>query len=162
MKYYWWIILAFWACYAYTAKADDYSFKYGMGLLDGVPTGSIKIFSIRHEAYEFGPVHSAREGGLWVDNLGNGRSGAAFAKYQLGVKPGSRSGLYAKSFWGVQLQSSIDTRLGGYLQFSQDFGVGLRDETSFVEAGYSHTSSAGIFSPNYGRDFVTLSLGVRF
>lgn len=165
-----WLIVAFWTIaitlmFVFTsrhANADDVSFKYGMGLLDGSPTGSIKQFSFRDEHYLFYGIHSAGEGGLWVDNLGGGRKDAVFGKYQLGVKPGAETGVYAKAFWGVQLQSSVDSRLGGYAEFSQDAGVGIRDAFSFVEAGYTHVSSAGIFAPNYGRDFVTLSMGLRF
>lgn len=148
--------------FAVTARADDVSFKYGMGLYEGERTGNIKIFSFRHERHEFYAIHSAREAGLWVDNIGNGRSGAAFGKYQVGVKPGADVGFYGSAMWGVQLQSSTDTQLGGYAQFSQDFGVGFRDETSFIALGYGHVSSAGIFTPNRGRDFQYLQLGVRF
>lgn len=162
-----WLVVVGWvvalSClFSLTAKADDYSFKYGMGFYNGEKTGSIKIFSLREEDHEFGPIYSGREAGLWVDNIGDGRRGAAFGKYQLGVKPGPDVGLYAKAFWGVQLQSSTDTQLGGVAQFSQDAGVGIRDASSSVEVGYSHVSSAGIFHPNRGRDFITLSLGVRF
>lgn len=144
------------------ARGDDYIFKYGMGLSDQKPTGSIKLFSLRQESHEFHAIHSAMEGGGWLDNLGDGRKSAVFGKYQLGVKPGAEEGVYAKAFWGIQAQSTTDTQLGGILQFSQDAGIGIRDNTSLVEVGYSHVSSAGIFSPNQGRDFITLSLGVRF
>lgn len=144
------------------AKADDYAFKYGMGLEDKSPTGNIKLFSLRQEALWFYAFHYATEGGLWVDNLGNGRASGAFGKAQMGVKPGAETGVYAKAFWGVQLQSSTDTQLGGYAQFTQDAGIGIRDRVSSVELGYTHVSSAGIFSPNLGRDFITLSLGIRW
>lgn len=155
--------LALTILFTLTSRAEDYAFKYGMGLLNGEKTGNIKLFSLRTESREFGPIYSGREIGLWVDNLGDGRKGGAFGKYCFGVKPGANSdGLYAKSMWGVQLQSSIDTQLGGYAQFSQDFGLGIRDRGSFVEGGYTHVSSAGIFTPNRGRDFLTLSLGVTF
>lgn len=144
------------------AKADDYAFKYGMGLEEKSPTGNIKLFGLRQESRWFHAFHYSTEGGVWVDNLGNGRRGGAYGKTQMGVKPGSDTGVYAKAFWGVQLQSSMDTQLGGYAQFTQDAGIGIRDRLSFVEIGYTHVSSAGIFSPNRGRDFVTLSLGVRY
>lgn len=148
--------------FSITARADDYSFKYGMGLYNGSPTGSVKQFSFRSEQHELYAIHSATEGGFWVDNLGDGRRGAVFGKYQLGVKPGSEVGVYGKAFWGISLQSSTDTQLGGIAQFSQDAGLGIRDETSFVEVGYTHFSSAGIFLPNRGRDFLTLSMGIRW
>jgi hypothetical protein len=147
--------------FSLTSRADDYSFKYGMGLQDAKPTGNIKQFSLRTESRVLGPLHDATEGGLWVDNLGDGRRGAVYGKYQLGVKPGAEVGVYASAFWGIELQSTTDTQLGGILQFSQDAGIGIRDETSFVQATYSHVSSAGIWSPNRGRDFVLLSIGLR-
>lgn len=165
-----WLIVAFWTSaltlmFVFTsrhANADDVSFKYGMGLLDGSPTGSIKQFSLRSESRFIGPVHTAAEGGLWVDNLGGGRRGAVYGKYQLGVQSGPQVGVYASGYWGIELQSSTDTQLGGYLQFCQDAGIGIRDETSFVQATYSHVSSAGIYRVNRGRDFVLLSFGLRF
>lgn len=159
--------LVFWTIaltllFTVASRADDYSFKYGMGLLNGSPTGNIKLFSLREEQRLSGPIHSATEGGVWVDNLGNGRRGAAFGKYQLGVKPGPDVGFYGSIFWGLQLQSSTDTELGGNAQFSQDFGLGIRDAASFVQGTYTHMSSAGIFLPNRGRDFFCLNMGLRF
>ncbi len=152
--------------YVLPVKADtqltDYSFKYGMGLLDGSPTGNIKQFSLREESPFIGPLYFATEGGLWVDNLGDGRRSAFNGRAELCVKPGSKVGVYAKSCWGLELQSSVDTQLGGYEEFAQDAGIGIRDEVSFVEFGYGHVSSAGIFAPNRGRDFLTLSWGVRY
>lgn len=141
---------------------DDYAFKYGLGLDNGQKTGQIKLFSFREESPIFRGIYSGAEGGVWVDNVDETRRGAAFGKYQLGVKPGAEVGLYGKAFWGVQLQSSADSQLGGYVQFSQDAGIGIRDNYTFIEAGYTHTSSAGIFKPNHGRDFLTLSLGISF
>lgn len=145
-----------------SAKADDYSFKFGVGQNEGEYTRAIKIFSLRAEGRVLGPIYDAREAGFWADTLGDGRRNAAFGKYQLGIKPGPDVGIYGKAFLGAQLQSSIDTRLGGYFQFSEDFGIGIRDEISFIEIGYGHVSSAGIYEPNRGRDFLTLSLGLRF
>ena len=142
--------------------ADDYSFKMGMGLLDGAPTGQIKIFSLRKEDRLIHALHEAFEGGMWIDNVSDDRKSAAFAKYQLGVKPGSQTGVYAKAFLGVAAISAKDSQLGGYGQFSEDIGLGIRDSTSFVELGYTHFSSAGIFRPNKGRDFISFSAGVRF
>jgi hypothetical protein len=157
------IIAALFFC-SNMAKGDDYSFKYGMGLINGERTGTIKAFSVRQESHFIYALHTAREGGLWTDTgSAQGRRGAVFGKGQLGVKPGWDSvGLYGKAFWGVQLQSSTDSQLGGLAQFSQDAGIGIRDETSFVGINYTHVSSAGIFKPNKGRDFLGLELGIIF
>lgn len=142
--------------------ADDYQFKYGMGLNEQKPTGSIKLLSIRQESTFMGPIYDAIEGGLWIDNLGVDRRSAGFCKYQYGVKTGPRVGVYAKGFWGVSLQTGTDSQLGSMVEFSQDAGIGIRDEESFLETGYTHFSNAGLSTRNKGRDFVTLSIGLRF
>ncbi len=145
--------------------ADDYSFKYGMGIVNGEKSGTVKMFSLRQESHLVHAAHLAYEGGLWVDNgpKSAGRKGSLFGKAQLGVKPGwQSSGLYGKAFWGVAGLSHTDSQLGGNLQFASDFGVGIRDGSSFIGIGYVHLSSAGIFKPNKGRDFMQLELGVSF
>jgi hypothetical protein len=146
------------------ARGDDHSFKYGMGLINGERTGTIKAFSLRQESHLIYAAHTATEVGLWTDTgRAQGRKGSAFAKGQLGVKPGWTSiGLYGKAFWGLQLQSSVDSQLGGIAQFSQDFGIGIRDESCFVGVNYTHVSSAGIWKPNKGRDFMGLEMGITF
>jgi len=145
------------------AHADDYSFKYGMGIIDEAITGEAKIFSLRQEEHAFAMIYSAKEIGLWSDQgSGAGRKSSAFGAFQLGVKPGASTGIYGKAFWGVTLISSKDALLGGNAQFVSDFGVGIRDSGSFIGVGYKHISSAGIFLPNKGRDFINLELGVSF
>ena len=49
--------------------AEDVSFKMGPGLVNGSPTGSVKIFSVRNEDHIFYSIHRAIEGGLWIDNI---------------------------------------------------------------------------------------------
>ena len=66
------------------AKADDFSFKMGPGLVEGTPDGSVKTFSLRREAHIFYGVSHAQEAGFWVDNVGQGRASSAFGKWQLG------------------------------------------------------------------------------
>lgn len=142
--------------------AEDVSFKMGPGIVNGSPTGSVKIFSVRNEDHLFYAIHRAFEGGLWVDNISDNRKSAAFLKYSLGVKPGAEKGVYAKAFLGIAGISHRDSQLGGNFQFSEDIGLGIRDKTSFVELGYTHFSSAGIYKPNKGRDFLSFSVGLRF
>lgn len=149
-------------CIPKCAQGADYAFKIGPGEHNGEFTGSIKIFELRREGHQIYAIHDALAVGFWVDNLGQGRDGSSFVKYQLGVKPGQEVGFYAKGFIGVMAISHTDVLLGGHFQFGQDYGIGIRDETSFVELGYSHISSAGIYNPNTGRDFSTLTTGVRF
>lgn len=143
------------------AKADDYSFKMGMGLVEGSPTGQIKTFSLRKEEHVIHALHLAKEAGVWVDNVSDDRKSAVFCKYQLGVKAGPETGMYAKAFLGGSIQSSTDSQLGSNLQFAEDIGFGIRDRYGFVELNYSHHSSAGLSKPNKGRDFFSFLVGIR-
>lgn len=142
--------------------AADYSIKGAAAVVDNVLTGDSKYFAVRREGYVFYGVHDAMELGGYVDNRGGGAKGSVVAKYQLGVNPGAEEGLYAKGYLGPCLISSKDTVLGGRFQFATDLGIGVRDSYSFVGLGYGHISSAGIASPNKGRDFVYMEAGLRF
>lgn len=143
------------------ARADDVSFRMGMGILNGERTGAIKTFSIREEQHAIGPIHTAYEGGLWTDTgSSQGRRSSAFALGQIGVKPGAERGLYGSAFLGIAGITHPDSQLGGVGQFSENFGLGIRDGSSFIGVDYRHLSSAGIFKPNKGRDFLVFSVGV--
>lgn len=139
----------------------DMALRGGPALIDGGPTGTAKYFALRGETKEFRGIYTAVEGGGWVDR-GAGRKSALVGKYQVGVNPGSERGIYGKAFLGIAGISSTDCLLGGKAQFSEDFGVGFRDYDTAFEVAYSHFSSAGLFKPNKGRDFILGSIGVRF
>lgn len=137
------------------------SFKYGVGVLKK-PTPEIKAFTLRYEMPLLYPC-LAIEGGLWSDKgpKEEGRKGSGLLALQLGVKPESDH-FYVKAFWGVAALSATDTQLGGHSQFMMDLGLGFQDELRFVGIGIKHISSAGIWKPNHGRDFIMAELGVYF
>lgn len=144
------------------ASADTASFRYGLGII-GQPTSQVKNFGLRYEEdsglYD---IHLAVEGGIWTDTgSAQGRNGAIYGQYQVGIRPSSEN-IYAKAYWGIAGLSGTDSQLGGVIQFGQDLGVGFQGKGSFVGLQYKHISSAGVFSPNKGRDFVGAEMGVRF
>lgn len=144
-----------------TAFADNYSFKFGLGIVQK-PTSEIKAGSLRQESNFLAMIQEAKEVGFWSDTgTSKGRKNAAYAQYQLGVRPESQNA-YVKAFFGPALLSGTDSQLGGVFQFAQDFGIGFQDHGSFVGLNYSHKSSAGLFKPNKGRDFIQIETGVRF
>lgn len=158
---FWTVMLVLLFAAQQAAKADDYSFKMGAGLIDGSPSGAIKTFSLRQETSLLGPAHTALEGGFWTDTgRVQERRGSAFGLGQVGIKPGSERGLYGSAFVGAGLISNTDSQLGGHFQFAESFGIGVRDESSFIQIEYRHLSSAGIYKPNKGRDFLIFSIGV--
>lgn len=142
------------------AKAAEYSVKFGPGLQDDSTTGSTKIFGVRRASRMFYGVYNAVEAGGYVDG-GADRKGALLVKAQLGVEPGPEVGLFSKAFVGPCYISQTDSQLGGNFQFCTDIAVGVRDSETFMTIGYGHISSAGIYYPNHGRDYMIFELGFR-
>lgn len=143
------------------ARADDHSFRMGMGIINGERTGEVKTFSVRREEHQVYGVYSAYEGGLWTDTgRAAGRKASGFGLGQIGIKPGSEEGLFGAAFLGLGGISQTDSQLGGHFQFVENIGVGIRDGAGFVSIDYRHFSSAGLSKPNKGRDFLVFSIGV--
>lgn len=137
--------------------AEGYFVKY-MVSAKGEPSVQ-KGISIGRQG-EFSIFATKTEGGFWVDNTNRqGATGSAFFSGSIGVEPRAGS-LYVNLFQGVAVISSPDTVLGGPLQFVEDFGIGIRDKETETAVGffYKHVSSAGIFKPNLGRDFMGLQV----
>jgi hypothetical protein len=144
------------------ALGDDWSIRGGAAVINGSLDASVKIFGLRHEAYFFYGVYTAQELGGYVDNGGEGRSGSLLGKVQIGIKPGPEVGGFGKVFTGPCAISSPDSQLGSWYQWCTDFGIGIRDEMTFMDLTYSHISNAGVVLPNHGRDFTVMEMGFRF
>lgn len=142
-----------------TSLADSYIVRGGA---HAKLTGAVKTFSLRKESYLGSKLKQAAETGFWVDNAGTGGKSSLFAKWAAGVSPGNETGLFGKAFVGVAGITHKDNQLGGNFQFTEDFGFGIRDKASHIAIVYTHFSSAGIFKPNKGRDFVTVEIGLEF
>lgn len=143
------------------ARADEHSFRMGMGIINGERTGEVKTFSVRQEEHQFYGVYSAYEGGLWTDTgRAAGRKASAFGLGQVGIKPGPETGLYGSAFLGVAGITHPDSQLGGHFQFVENIGIGVRDGRGFIGCDYRHFSSAGLSKPNKGRDFLVFTIGV--
>lgn len=144
------------------ANAHSWSMHGGPAIIDGSPGGSSKMFGMRTQRdLPLYHLKSADEFGFWVDSR-PGKHAAAFYKLQLGTEVGPDVGWFAKAFTGPALISHRDELLGGFLQFSSDFGFGIRDADNSVALVYNHFSSAGLASPNKGRDWILLETGIRF
>ncbi len=153
------VLLALLLC-AQHALANSISIRGGPSIQDGKPDGSAKYLGVRQES-PAGVGYVATEFGGWADSQ-VGHKSSAIAKAQVGVNPGSRVGVYGKAFLGIAVITGTDELLGGHFQFVEDIGVGVRDHDTFVELTYSHISSAGLSSPNKGRDFIVFGMGVLF
>ncbi len=96
--------------------------------------------------------------GGWDDTRGGNYSSAAFAGYQLGFEV--TNDVLQGSIWsGPSVISATDAMLGGPMQFNETLFFGIVDkQQSSIGVAYNHFSSAGIYTPNLGRDYLGLQL----
>ena len=145
------------------AHGDSF-FRYGVGVFDSAQYGraETKSFSLGYEEQWFGPIIRQMEAGLFADEGGNGRKSSGYANYSIGVEanPGY---LVMRSLWGVGAISTPDSMLGGWFEFNQDLLVGVKDDKgNMIGLDYKHMSSAGIYDPNKGRDFLLVHVEIPF
>jgi hypothetical protein len=144
-----------------TAHAGSF-WRYGVGIFSSADYGKVetKMFSLGYEEDWFGPFIKQYEVGVFADQGGHGRRSGGFGNFSMGVEvnPGY---LVLRSTWGVGAITCPDSMLGGWFQFNQDLLVGLRDNKgNAIGLDCKHISSAGIYSPNTGRDFLTIQVEI--
>lgn len=138
-------------------------FKYGVGVFGSAEYGrtETKNFSVGYEEEWFGPLISQYELGVFTDSAGDvGRHSSGYGNISTGVQanPGY---LVVRSMWGVGAITSPDSMLGGWFEFNQDFLLGVKDDKgNMIGLDYKHISSAGIYNPNQGRDFIMIHVEI--
>ena len=115
-----------------------------------------KMLTLSFQEDLWGPLKQRGTLGGWIDNAGGGKTGSALAAAQIGWEI-ERNGIVASVFSGPCLLSETDILLGGHFQFMDDLHLGIRDVSGYyIGVIYRHISSAGIATPNIGRDIVGL------
>lgn len=156
-------LLALWALmYSTIAQAESF-LGYGLGIFGSAQytPAETKVLTLGYrDDFVFG-LKKQWEIGAWFDSAGHGRSGSGIFSYQIGleVTPGV---FVLRSMHGLAYITNPDAYLGGsFPQFNHDIYLGVRDDRDrAIGLKYKHISSAGIFSPNMGRDFMMVELGV--
>ena len=137
-------------------------FKYGVGVFNSAENSSVEVKTLSFGRQQ--PLGSIfiwqYEGGFWSDARTDvGRSGSGFVNASAGLNV-NFGYMYTQSLWGVAYMTSPDSFLGSHEQFNQDFSAGVKDGRGVsIGLNYKHMSSAGIFMPNQGRDFMSVRLG---
>lgn len=143
------------------AETSPY-FKYGLGIFHSAEPRftTVKTLSLGVQMPFFAGLIQQVEAGAWVDTSGiDGRSGSQYLGWSTGVDI-TAGYLNAQSLWGVTGITNTDNMLGGHFQFHQDLFLGLKDaKKHYIGFNYSHFSSAGLSSPNLGRDLLSLKIG---
>lgn len=155
------IVLMFLVVAIQNAKAESY-LGYGLGIASSAKdsVAECKFFNLGYrEDLILGFSHQY-ELGFFTDSVGNGRVGSAIGAYMIGIEVNPLP-IVLRSMSGVGFISEPDIYLGGHFQFHHDLYVGMKD--SFGKSlgiNYRHISSAGLYQPNLGRDFVSIQLGI--
>lgn len=136
--------------------------RYGVGVFNssGASQTAVKSFSVGYEERWVGPIIHQYEIGMYSDPSGEDRKSSGFGFYSLGVE--TNPGYFvARSLWGIGAITTPDSMLGGWFNFAQDFLIGVRDDRGcIIGLNYKHISSAGIYQPNRGRDFVVIHVEI--
>lgn len=123
-----------------------------------------KTFDVGYREFLFKGIYWQNKLGFWADDSGNpDRSSSLYGSSGIGMMVDlAPIELHVGS--GLAIVSTPDIYLGGnFPQFQSEIGVTLRDKSGDgIGLTYSHISSAGILSPNQGRDFIALELSVKW
>lgn len=146
--------------YPLFAKGDEGSSfaKYSLGV--NAPNqnsiSDVKSISVGY-LHRLGIFETKIEVGGWADNTGNqDAANSLFGFYSFGLEADLKY-FYANFFQGVGGISHTDNVLGGYFQFCEELGIGVRDDRGIgIGAQFKHISDGGLVQPNHGRDFIGL------
>lgn len=148
------------------AFADEVFINYGLGVGPSAVNSMIetKTVDLGYRYYLLKSVYWQNKLGYWTDNSGNpARSSSLYGSSGLGLVV-HEGFVEVRSGIGLAFVTATDSYLGGtFPNFNENLGIGIRDEDG---AGcgieYNHLSSAGIYNPNIGRDFVNLEFSLKF
>lgn len=139
--------------------------RLGVGIFNSAKdnVAEVKTVAFGYNEALFNGLRSQYELQGWIDSrrdLGRKCGGAFTGQLGVDVNPGY---FYFGTYAGIGLLYPTDSYLGGMIQFVETVSFGVRDnkQKSFGFF-YQHVSSAGVFSPNMGRDFTGLKVGVPF
>lgn len=156
-------LVAVWAVlYAYDAKGQDVYMTGALGVFNsGKSSLSESKFANVGYRTSLGLFKQQVEVGGWIDRVGQGRADSAYAAYQIGWEVDGP--LIARIMTGPAMMTTPDVYLGGRFEFKEDLYLGEEDKAGrMIGVKYNHLSSAGIYTPNIGRDFMGLEIGMRF
>jgi len=137
-------------------NTDTVNMKYGFAVIQ---KGEAEFISFGVQKRIFSTLYRQTEGGFWIDrNRGN----SGFGVLSLGIHVDNEL-FYGETMHGIGLISRKDKLLGGHFQFFHDVGTGIvsRNGSTFG-IQIKHISSAGINTPNIGRNFISIKAGFTY
>ena len=144
------------------SRAGEIGIKYGLAAYNQKDSEEVKFISLEHQTKISNIVTQKFALGSWLDqNTDIGQSSSQFAAYSLGIKvvPGP---IYLENLFGIALISRTDALLSTNFEFTEEIGVGVQDDLGrYIGMSFKHFSNAGIQLPNFGRNFILISTGIR-
>jgi len=139
---------------------------YGVGVFNDAKyfTGQNKYFEAGYRSFLYNGIYWQYKGGYWGEGSPDQtRKSGFFASSGPGLEIDLQP-LEVRSGYGIAMISTPDSQLGGvFPQFQGELYIGLRDSKGDgMGLEYNHISSAGIVTPNAGRDFVVLQLSQKW
>jgi hypothetical protein len=161
MKYFIFILL-----FCKIASADEAFINYGVGILESAKSSfsETKMIDVGYRSFIWDGLYWQNKAGVWIDNSGDpNRSSSGYASSGIGLEVDLKP-IELRTGSGLAFITSPDHYLGGiFPQFDTDFYAGVRDRFGDgIGIKYDHISSAGIFSYNQGRDFVTFEISYKW
>lgn len=141
--------------------ADEVTMRFGVEPVKKQNSFSdVKHLSIGLEADLKENVYYKFDLGYWADKRKGAENSFYFAPaLGLTISPWI---FKAKVYAGVAAISETDTYLGGHFQFYEGVYLGIFEGKASIGLDLFHLSSAGLYSPNIGRNFFTLTAVYSF
>ena len=148
------------------SSGEELGLGYGIGIFNSADhyVGQVKIFNLTYREVLWEGIYTQYRAGLFADGSPEqDRHSSLYTSVGLGLLVNLQP-LEIRTGWGLAAISSPDVYLGGvFPEFNGELYIGLRDRIgSGIGIQYEHISSAGIFNPNVGRDFVSLQLSQKW
>lgn len=146
--------------------ADETFGSYGLGAFNSAKNSAaeVKVANLGYRAEIYNGFYWQFKGGYWGEGSGDPtRKSSFYASTGPGLTIDLRP-VELRSGWGICAISNPDSYLGGrFPQFNGELYVGLRDKhDNGLGVKYEHISSAGLITPNDGRDFYILELSQKW
>lgn len=146
-----WLTLLF-AVIPWKALADD-AVTLRMGADFTHYKNETAIYSLGSESFDRDGFGCKLEGGFWTA-IDPSHRASPFGSVLGGKRFGDYNGFNLTGFFGVVVLGHTDGALGGNAAFTEEAVLGYKT----VSLGYKHISNAGLFPPNHGRDYISLTL----
>lgn len=146
--------------------ADESSLGFGIGAFGDAKQsmGQVKVGEYSYRSFLIDGIYWQNKVGYWGEGSSDPtRKSSFFGSTGIGMEVDLQP-LELRAGYGLAAITNPDSQLGGsFPQFNGDIYIGLRDKKGDgIGIDYMHISSAGLVTPNQGRDFFVLQVSQKW